>query len=61
MPTAPSYSGYPLATKLGFKASSLILLVGARDGCVQFFESLPEVVFESSATNLIPTEQQIKR
>lgn len=56
MPSATGYSGTPLARKLGLKASSRVLLLGAPEGYAELVEPLPQgVVFERSAnpkTNL---------
>jgi len=47
--TAAGYSATPLAKKLGLKASSKVLLVGAPQGFKELLEPLPEgVKFESS-------------
>jgi hypothetical protein len=44
------YSGTPLAKKLGFKASSHLLLIGAPQDYADLVEPLPEgVVFETAA------------
>jgi hypothetical protein len=51
---AAGYSGTPLAKKLGFKASSHVMLLGAPEGYVALLEPLPPgVVFESSASRLV--------
>jgi hypothetical protein len=49
MPTPAGYSGTPLAKKLGLKASSRVLLLGAPSGYTDLLEPLPEgVVFNTS-------------
>ena len=54
MPTSasPGYSGTPLAKKLGYKASTRVLLIGAPNDYLAMIEPLAaEVVFERSATS----------
>ena len=49
MPTASGYSGTPLAKKLGFQASSRVVVLHAPEGYAGLLEPLPEgVVFERS-------------
>ena len=51
MSSAAGYSGTSLVRKLGFKASSRVLLLGAPEGYLELLEPLPErVVFERSAS-----------
>lgn len=53
MPTSASsgYSGTPLAKKLGYKASTRVVLVGAPNDYLAMIEPVAaEVVFERSAT-----------
>jgi hypothetical protein len=48
--SAAGYSATPLAGKLGLKASSRVLLVGAPEGFTQLLEPLPDgIEFERSA------------
>ena len=57
-PVPTGYSGTPLAKKLGLKASSHVLLLGAAQEYVSLLEPLPEgVVFESSASPRVDIAQ----
>jgi hypothetical protein len=48
---SPGYSGTPLAKKLGYKAFSRAVLIGAPDDYLAMVEPLPEaVVFERKVT-----------
>jgi hypothetical protein len=40
-PKSPGYSGTPLVKKLGIKAGSSVLIVGAPENYLQFLEPLP--------------------
>ena len=54
MPTSasPGYSGTPLAKKLGYRASSRVVLIGAPSDYLALVGPLPEeVVFERTATS----------
>ena len=51
MSSPAGYSGTSLVKKLGFKASSRVLLLGAPEGYLELLAPLPErVVFERSAS-----------
>jgi hypothetical protein len=53
-PATAGYSGTPLASKLGIKASSRVLLQGAPEGFVDLLQPLPAgVVFERQAGPLV--------
>jgi len=57
-PVPTGYSGTPLAKKLGLKASSRVLLLGAPQEYASLLEPLPEgVVFESSASPRVDIAQ----
>jgi hypothetical protein len=58
MPPPAGYSGTPLAKKLGLKASSQVLLIGAPAGYTELLEPLPEgVVFATTADATIDIAQ----
>lgn len=53
-PATAGYSGTPLASKLGIKASSRVLLHGAPEGFVDLLQPLPAgVMFERQAGPLV--------
>jgi len=55
---ATGYSGTPLAKKLGLKAASRVLLLGAPQDYASLLEPLPEgVVFKSSASPQVDIAQ----
>jgi hypothetical protein len=58
MPPPAGYSGTPLVKKLGLKASSQVVLVGAPTGYTELLEPLPEgVVFATAADATIDIAQ----